>query len=581
MDLAQESGLAKLAARASADRDFAVTLSVAWLPTLRSVPWLSNEERQALMRLPAPTPGAPFTSVDASDPHGAAVGRPAVRSSLLDAAIRKVAEKARTCANFAHHVSVSPVHAVKLATFLTLEEKAVLAQTALTWAPRILTIQYPQTPMGSAQPYSGAVPVIGELDWFYVGPNLAESMAQNAISSGAYGFALNINRRGVPVPRCEKIFGFAQGRQPWNLETRMDVGSVSKFVTAIAIVQLLIKHELSPESPISPWLPAYWHQGKNVDKISFGDLLIHESGMACAARSVGPSGRDSLFGDDSFFIRVRRAIESDFFDPYFMASQNPSAYRCYSNEGYVLLRVLVASLFDPDFIEAGGNLVNVATGGDDWYDRQSIGLYQSYVNGYVLGPSGVAASDFAQTYDRASAWAYPNRRPGHALPVGRPTFDTSESAGAGGWHLSVNELLRLANGFRRGGLLPPAAANVGLSPASVLASLFGIDWARAFGDTSTNCGGDYVYYSKQGGFSQDGGVTNVNAVIWFFPDDVEMVMLVNSDYDPRGIVDSLFATVLLQSEPTVCPPQGECPCGFQVASNSETGAHSFGAASIG
>jgi hypothetical protein len=58
-----------------------------------------------------------------------------------------------------------------------------------------------------------------------------------------------------------------------------NIASVSKTMTAIAILQLLAFDGMTINDKISPYIYSDWHQGKNVDQITFKDLLTHTSGF--------------------------------------------------------------------------------------------------------------------------------------------------------------------------------------------------------------------------------------------------------------------------------------------------------------
>ena len=65
----------------------------------------------------------------------------------------------------------------------------------------------------------------------------------------------------------------------WASHIPMHVASVSKLITAMAMTKLLFSRNISPDAHISPWLPKYWHKGPGVDRITFRQLLTHNSGL--------------------------------------------------------------------------------------------------------------------------------------------------------------------------------------------------------------------------------------------------------------------------------------------------------------
>jgi CubicO group peptidase (beta-lactamase class C family) len=59
----------------------------------------------------------------------------------------------------------------------------------------------------------------------------------------------------------------------------MDIASLSKTLTAVAILQLLANNELPIDTKIWPYIYKDWTLGLNVNQITFKDLLRHTSGF--------------------------------------------------------------------------------------------------------------------------------------------------------------------------------------------------------------------------------------------------------------------------------------------------------------
>lgn len=63
---------------------------------------------------------------------------------------------------------------------------------------------------------------------------------------------------------------------------RMNIASISKTITAVAVLQLLEMNGLSVHDPVGPWLPSDWTKSYGFDNpqtLSFYDLLTHRSGI--------------------------------------------------------------------------------------------------------------------------------------------------------------------------------------------------------------------------------------------------------------------------------------------------------------
>jgi CubicO group peptidase (beta-lactamase class C family) len=62
-------------------------------------------------------------------------------------------------------------------------------------------------------------------------------------------------------------------------DVMVNVASVGKMFTTIAVLQSLARHHLSIDSRIWPFLPPDWVKGPGVDTITFRELLTHRAGF--------------------------------------------------------------------------------------------------------------------------------------------------------------------------------------------------------------------------------------------------------------------------------------------------------------
>ena len=62
-------------------------------------------------------------------------------------------------------------------------------------------------------------------------------------------------------------------------DVMVNVASVGKMFTTIAVLQSLARRHLSIDSWISPFLPPDWVKGPGVGTITFGELLTHRAGF--------------------------------------------------------------------------------------------------------------------------------------------------------------------------------------------------------------------------------------------------------------------------------------------------------------
>jgi hypothetical protein len=308
------------------------------------------------------------------------------------------------------------------------------------------------------------------------------------------GYCAQLNVNGSPIAPPASL-NWAQepqdGGEAWTPDVRMHVASLSKIVTAAAMTRLLLEAGISPDAPMIDHLPAYWIKGPNVNLITFANLLTHTSGLAFGNTT---SRTDFEFMKDQIEAGVTMADLGQF---------------SYQNMNFGLCRILLATI--------NGNIpVEMLTLPvlnhyppavvDSTWDAATIAAYASYVASEVFAPSGVTGPDF--THDPADALAY-------NFPVTSSwnSGDLTTLAGAAGWHMSVDELLKVMATIRRGGtILSPEQAQI------MLDNHFGIDYFP-----TTNLG---TFYAKVGGIND--GMHEEQGVAFYLPLDMELVVLVNS-----------------------------------------------------
>ena len=125
---------------------------------------------------------------------------------------------------------------------------------------------------------------------FGTGPSTAMEMRQHildALNGKATGFAYAIVKDGrlVVGEGVGKARIGRDGDLNMTRSSRLNVMSVTKTTTAVAILQLLDQLNLSVDSKIDPWLPAEWVKGLGMwgsNGLSFRHLLTHTSGLGQA-----------------------------------------------------------------------------------------------------------------------------------------------------------------------------------------------------------------------------------------------------------------------------------------------------------
>jgi CubicO group peptidase (beta-lactamase class C family) len=200
--------------------------------------------------------------------------------------------------------------------------------------------------------------------------------------------------------------GFARGQQPVTAQTRFDIGSIGKIMTAVAVMQLVETGKVDLEAPIGRYLPDLPEAAKSETVAS---VMQHTAGLG-----------DVLFSPET--RELSRAADNNR-DYYLLAVKQPVAaagQHRYSNTGYVVLGELVA--------------------------RVSGQPYETYLQQKVMSPAGMTRAMFARS-DRSDA---PDVAMGHlsanfdpaAMTLGAPPPRpvgpyTREAAELNGWMTSA------------------------------------------------------------------------------------------------------------------------------------------------
>jgi CubicO group peptidase (beta-lactamase class C family) len=316
----------------------------------------------------------------------------------------------------------------------------------------------------------------------------------NDLKSSVAGYAMRMKQHGSVIYTLQ--WNWAKepqdGGEGWTPDVRMHVASCSKLVTAIAMTKLLDERQLTFGTKIAPYLPTYWTKGPNVDQITFADLLTHTSGLHFA-QNESPS--------DYAFMKQQVAIGTTHVGTY-----------DYQNMNFGLCRILLATLngnIDPGFAPPlPGPLL------DNLWDITTVQFYEDYLTANVFGPGKVRDASLAHEPSDALAYTFP------VAGNGWNSGDTTAVAGGAGWHLTVDDLLGIMGAFRRDGtIVSPAQAQTALD------AKYGIDWSG-----STALGN---YYAKNGGWGDSGGHVE-QCVAFFLPQDIELVVFVNSPVGTPG-----------------------------------------------
>lgn len=328
-----------------------------------------------------------------------------------------------------------------------------------------------------------------------------------ALSGSVQGYTMRLRRNGQNIYTLQWNWARrpGEGQRGWNPDRRMNIASVSKFITAVAMVDLLDRRNIDPDTPIAQWLPSYWTLGANVDDITFAMLMTHSSGLANSGSTDFPTMRQLVAGG--------------------VTPNLPTSFN-YENTNFGLQRILIATL--GGYVNRNLNLGSVGLN-DSFWNAATTAAYQDYVEKNVFAPAGVTNAGFDKTANTAIAYAFNGGS-------GWNSGDLSWRAGSGGWHLSVDEILDIAGTFRYTGKIVSTG-----EATSAIANRYGLD-----GRWSTTMG--FVYH-KNGSWIEQAdcpvGQRQEQSLLLLLPDNMEMALLVNSPVGPnctflRGVVQQIL-----------------------------------------
>jgi len=217
------------------------------------------------------------------------------------------------------------------------------------------------------------------------------------------GFAYTINQNQIMYSMGVRGFADEANRIPFTPVMRMHIASVSKTITAAAVLKILArKPGANIDSKISRYLPSGWVRGPNVDLLTFRHLLTHKSGFI-------QSGGNDEYGALRSMIEggINKAALGNHYE--------------YKNANYSLFRVILPILAgkkDKSQIDAFGAAV----------------FYSWVIHEEIFKPMGIPDAFVFQLPD--SPMKYYNC----VSDVTGGGGDYRMRSGAYGWHLSAFDL---------------------------------------------------------------------------------------------------------------------------------------------
>jgi len=276
----------------------------------------------------------------------------------------------------------------------------------------------------------------------------------------------------------------------FSIHDRLNPASVTKTVTAVALLRALEHNGVSIHASIAGFLPSYWNVHPTIQTITFQQVLSHTSGF-----------RTSV-ADGYEFHNLEKLIETGI-----KLSDKVSQYE---NVNYALARILLCYV--------DGYSINWP-----WFDAFGTSIYfVNYLNDELFDPVGISNVSFTPEVGGSLFYPFPAGNK-HGTAYG----NWSLREGSAGIQLSVRELSEF--------LMRMWTPGTYLS-AGMLAELQ--QWGMGMGAYGSP--GEFVDgipYGKGGYFpgSWNGGA-ELSSVIIRFASGVEAVLVINGEVNAKAIV---------------------------------------------
>ena len=273
----------------------------------------------------------------------------------------------------------------------------------------------------------------------------------------------------------------------------VNVASVGKMFTTIAVLKSLARHHRSIDSPILPFLPADWVKGPGVGTITFRELLTHRAGFRLDSGRVFQTG-------DAAREQIRQGV--------LLVDKQVADY---NNIDFTIFRDMLP------FMEG------VPDPGPAARAAAATRFFIAYVQRQVFDPVGVKDAICAPI--RTAMLMYPppsaGTAPGKPAPVG------PSACSAGGWFMTPASMLRVLDGLISGN------------------SLLSSSQRQQMDD---NClGWDCSITSQAGYRGKDGGIFDGSAGLEIFfgilAGTIPVVVATNSD--PGKPISAIVQTALM------------------------------------
>jgi CubicO group peptidase (beta-lactamase class C family) len=315
-----------------------------------------------------------------------------------------------------------------------------------------------------------------------------EENIHQALDGSVIGYAYTIGKDGQQARTGQD--GWARTASnppatPQSFDKPMHVASVSKTLTAVAILKLLDEKGLTADAKVAAYLPSDWTLGPGVENLTFKDLLSHRSGLTANGTQNG------------------NATQYDSLQFYISQGVGPKVYD-YSNSNYALFRVILPHLWGVTPWAPGADL-----------DEITAEMYVYYMQENIFKPIGIDARVDNSVQDPTLYYSFPESVDGG---VGGDT-DFKMTCGGFGWYLSSHDMANFAAHMYFDEQFFPSHLREQMEDDE-------LGWFGNSGDHGT-------YYSHNGGwrYTNPEPPRGLRSCLIHFPNGVQTALVVNSRSD--------------------------------------------------
>ena len=339
-----------------------------------------------------------------------------------------------------------------------------------------------------SEPITGPLDIKNNLPVFSL--DTFEDNLIDAIGSQPVGWAYTIGQNGQMARSGAD--GWARtptdGSLALTIDKKINVASVSKFLTGIAVMQLLERRNLTLDSKVAPWLPAVWIKGPGIGNLTFRELLTHTSGL---------DSQNSDFSNTLCYSCLRQVVATGVIKP---------KTRNYLNANFGLFRILIPSLWKG--LNDAPNFVMLT-------DQTTANVYLNYMQEHIFTPIGINRALCSPESKNISTLYY-NANGQINNQNGAFYGDWKSISGGGGYFLTARELGTVLAYYQHTEVLLSEEWKQQMKDNR-------IGFERE--DQSREKHG--AYYGKNGSISNGAG-QGVLLEIVLFPNNIEVALVMNS-----------------------------------------------------